>query len=427
MSKKVSFKKFTEQDVARYRAEVDNIINKICSGQLYGTNYKDVFEAMKFYYEQQKYEVPFVVICENPMEMGIISNVMKNLYFSKEKGFMKIYTQCVNLARSENPDTEILELASQSLLNYMLPSVVKIVEFYENFKENGNRGDLAKKLKNLAKEDKIVEVILKRNNSVNNVIRDVFSSAVNFLPTAGIFAHYHYLALDVLSEYYNKQLSEFKIFKEFHEKARIMYALTYKDVVIVCKYPKRVYLDGNGRFHNTKGAAIEMGYLHPSLKSDLYYIHGRAVEEKLFKKEFTLNDFISCNDEEKRAAMFEIIAEGSPDEIVNFFDLEEVDHQTITHNVKIPMFNNLGEFVGYKEQQEQETLILYHSKEKYKGAQDPLKPNSDENKLAWIRFVCPSTGTNYMIYTSPSFTSVIDAAKFARPFDMGEYQWTMRS
>jgi hypothetical protein len=84
--------------------------------------------------------------------------------------------------------------------------------------------------------------------------------------------------------------------------------------------------------------------------------------------------------------------------------------------------------IGEKTEVQKETITLYRTKQSFRGISDPLKPNSTKNKLAWIRFVCPSTGTNYMIYTSPSFKKAIDAAKHARAFQINtEYTWNYRS
>ncbi len=440
------FPRFTQKDISAVKYDVNDLTHKICSGKLYGYEYGKVYEAMKFYYGEQGLAAPFVVGCENPLEMQYISNMMRILHKYQEPKFMSLYNQCLAIARSKNPDIKMLEMASQALFDYVLPVVVQLVEFYKKAKEHKLfLGRFSGALKSLF-DDKQKEIMKEFDNMTSSspalkyissklskldLYRALFTYTLNFLPTAGILSNYHYLVLGILNQYYRQTqlMRNFDEFKRHHEESRVMHALTFKEVVVVSKYPKRVHVDQNNRFHNTKGVAIEMGCSHPLLNLSLYFIHGRPVHRKeLITEGFTLEDFIRCMDEEERAMMFEIVNERSPDAIIDFFQLVEIDRQTIEHDVKIPMYNSLGEFVGFKEAKEQETLILYHSRQEFEDVRDPMMVYSFRSKLAWIRFVCPSTGTNYMIYTSPSFKSAIEAAKYSRPFSIDiPYQWTQRS
>ena len=100
--------------------------------------------------------------------------------------------------------------------------------------------------------------------------------------------------------------------------------------------------------------------------------------------------------------MYELIGEQN---MMTFLNTEIVDSQSIMHNN--------GDI---------EELILIKTKNTF--------PELENKPLAWIKFKCPSTGSNYHIATNPDFTDVIEAAKFHRPFgDLSdvEYQWNFRS
>ncbi|MDW8466871.1 MAG: hypothetical protein RML35_12080 [Chloroherpetonaceae bacterium] len=103
----------------------------------------------------------------------------------------------------------------------------------------------------------------------------------------------------------------------------------------------------------------------------------------------------------------EIILSKGNDYCLEFLHAEEVDRKTISHRVSIPVFSPTGEYVGEKEDIQEETLILYRTKFSVPEAINPLT-RKNHAKLAWIQFVCPSTGTNYLISTSPSFDNMIE-------------------
>lgn len=82
--------------------------------------------------------------------------------------------------------------------------------------------------------------------------------------------------------------------------------------------------------------------------------------------------FINTSNEETRAAMYEILLRRGTDEMLNFLHAEEVDRARIKHMVKIPMADVFGNFVGVKEETQEEEMILYRTKEGIPMVVDPV-------------------------------------------------------
>jgi hypothetical protein len=172
-----------------------------------------------------------------------------------------------------------------------------------------------------------------------------------------------------------------------------------KGLCIVSAFPIAIHRDENNRLHSVTGPAITFadGY-------GQYWIHGRNIPAWIITnpEQITKEKFITESNSEIRAAMYEVLGtEG----VLHLLEAIEVDTQTILHPCN-----------------ENETLTLYKTKEKFQEL--------DNSPLAWVRFVCPSTGTNYLIDVEPHHTNVIDAAKSTRSdiFDFAEaYAWNFRA
>ena len=57
-----------------------------------------------------------------------------------------------------------------------------------------------------------------------------------------------------------------------------------------------------------------------------------------------------------------------------------------------------------------EELVLYKTKKKF--------PETGDQPFAWIRFICPSTGTNYLIDVEPKWNTALEAAVSTSPFEL---------
>lgn len=209
-------------------------------------------------------------------------------------------------------------------------------------------------------------------------------------------------------------------------KTGIYELYAFDGICIVCEMPK-VFQDEQKRLHNPKGPAAiwRDGF-------EQYFIHGRAISGKLFDG-FSKRDFLSEQNEDTKAAMYEIIEANGEGSMLEFLGAEEVDKHTFIHTVNIygdPYIDEYGDICNkiIKQEKQQEEMILYKTKETFAGEVD-INGNSP-CPLSWLKMTCPSTGSNYLIPTDSSFNNCIDAAKYHRPSKVPaelDYVWNQRN
>jgi len=174
----------------------------------------------------------------------------------------------------------------------------------------------------------------------------------------------------------------------------VCHAFFWKDIVLALPMPT-VRQDELNLLHSTVYPAIEWP---GGIKS--YYIHGREIPESVFTYYGTpelRTKFLTENNEDIRAGIVTLVKEREGNEgLLNFLEAEIVDEKEISH------------FVGYSE-----VIRLYKTKEKYNFLQN--RKGEFGQPYCWSEFLCPSTGTPYLIDNSADFTDAIEAAKFLRP------------
>lgn len=177
------------------------------------------------------------------------------------------------------------------------------------------------------------------------------------------------------------------------------------DIALSLKCPEYIKLNENGEYHAVDGPAIAWN------KNRFYYINGREIPSWIFEKGFTKKQFITEENSELMAAMYEILKGKGEQHVLDFLGAEIVDEKTIVHK-----------------NGESETMVLYKTKETF-----PEEENLNGNRdcpLAWLKMTCPSTGTNYLIPTDSSFTDAVNCAKYHRPERIPEdirYSWDSRN
>ena len=111
------------------------------------------------------------------------------------------------------------------------------------------------------------------------------------------------------------------------------------------------------------------------------------------KNNLTKEKFLNEENEDIRAGIVEVLGE---EELLKLLNAECVNESKVEHK-----------------NGEAETLLLYKTKETIAEEED-LNGKSNV-PLAWLRMTCPSTGSNYLIFTDSSFNTAIEAAKYHRP------------
>lgn len=189
----------------------------------------------------------------------------------------------------------------------------------------------------------------------------------------------------------------------------IEFTIEFEKAIIITQ-PALYYKKSGRSLHCTDGPAAlwEDGYAQ-------FYINGRRMPKWIFEKhkkgELTKNDFIKEENEDVKAGIYEIVESSGEGSMLEFLGATETDRDLVTHGN--------GDI---------EELVLYKTKEKFKEETD-LKGNSNV-PLAWLRMICPSTGTRYLIPTDSSFDNCIEAAKYHRPSQVPtklQYKWMSRN
>ena len=218
-----------------------------------------------------------------------------------------------------------------------------------------------------------------------------FSTYINY-SDFGWLSFYEYFLnnTNILKEYKESLLTIIK----FVENSYI--SIQLDNLCIVSKYPKFISRNENNDLHNTKQAAIEFkdGYKQ-------YYVNGRFIEEDTFlnSQEVESAKIIFKNEvnEDIKACIITIIKENFGNGgLLKMLDAVLIDEQKVSHSN------------GYTE-----TLRLYHSKQKYSFLQN--SKGELNQPYAWFEETCPSTGAIYLLDTCPTFTNVLDCAKWHRP------------
>lgn len=200
---------------------------------------------------------------------------------------------------------------------------------------------------------------------------------------------------------------------DLYQNSNVYSSIFSELVCVVSKYPKKIHRNINNDLHNTNGSSVEWNNSTDMTNFDCYYVNGRNINKELFKKvnskEFTFEDFKLLSNEDEKAAVLTIIKENEGNVgLMKFLNAICIDEKIIKHEN------------GYSE-----TIKLFQTKEKF----DILQNSKGEfnQPYAWINMKCPSTGSEYLIDTCPTFTDVLKCAKWHRPKlvpDSVDYIWT---
>jgi hypothetical protein len=109
--------------------------------------------------------------------------------------------------------------------------------------------------------------------------------------------------------------------------------------------------------------------------------------------------FFTEKNSEIRGAMYSVLGEKR---IMEMLGAIEIDKQLIQHA-----------------NDEVEIVKLFKTSE--------IFPEIGNNPLAWVKFTCPSTGTDYLIACEPHYINAKDAAISLSIFDNSEYSFNFRT
>jgi hypothetical protein len=472
-----TLKDLTPEIIKKIPSYKERCLEGISDGQRFENfNLKDAEEAVNWNYKKCCYRKPVVIVAENPLETQLLFNYIK---YSEKFNIILYYLYCLknNIEFQENKlDSKLhsklytqlngqlnsqLNYQLNSQLNYQLESQLlnqldsqlhdqlwyQLRSQLRSQLESQLRSQLYIQLRSLllsqlhsqlnsqlwsqlgsqlwSQLGSQLESQLRSqldsqlgsqlwnqfNHRLSSQLRSQLRNYNNsYLFTLDIYSNCYYTWYKFIKEEFNLPLTIEKDFEKcfyLQRKSGIYSAIFSELVCVVSKYPKKIYWNNNFQLHNTVGSAIEWNSFSELTKLNCYRINRRIIPNYLFEKEFTKEDFYKETNEEIRAAMYEIKA----DKIFEFLDCKLVDSQIITHR-----------------NGDKEKLELYQTKEKFKEVSNL---NNEANQpLCWLKLVCPSTGTGFLIPTDSTFNNALDAAKYHRPLSVPlslNYSWSSRS
>jgi len=195
--------------------------------------------------------------------------------------------------------------------------------------------------------------------------------------------------------YFDFDFTDFDNYKKLLQSG-IYEMIPFKNIVFVSTCPIEVYQDENKRLHNIHGPAVRFkdGY-------EVFAIRGRILPAWIWKQKETITKekFISESNAEIRAGMYSVLGEKR---IMEILGAVEVDKQLVQHQN--------GDI---------EILKLFKTTETFFEI--------GNTPLAWVKFICPSTGTDYLIACEPHHVNAKEAAASLSIFDKSEYSFNYRT
>jgi hypothetical protein len=187
-------------------------------------------------------------------------------------------------------------------------------------------------------------------------------------------------------------------FKQYKKilKSGVFNAYEFENCVFAIQPPIYVERNSQGRLHSTSTAAVKFRD-----GSSYYFINGRPIPEWVIEKKdsITKDQFLQEKNSDIKGAIYEVLgSEG----IINLLGAEITDSKTIHHaNGDV------------------ETVELLKTKDTF--------PELDNEPMAWVKMICPSTGTNYLIGVEPKYNDATEAIASLSPFTKEEYSFNFRS
>ena len=196
-----------------------------------------------------------------------------------------------------------------------------------------------------------------------------------------------------------KVIDNFK-FKQYKKliKSNCFNAYEYENYVFAIQPPIVIKRNNSGQLHSPNDAAIQF-----KDGTQYFYINGRSLPswiwEKAEKGEITQKMFIDEKNAEIKGGIYEVLGQKR---MIDLLGAKEVDTRNIVHKN--------GDI---------ETVTLLKTEEIFEEI--------GNQPFAWVKMVCPSTGTQYLQGVEPHHTDALKAIASLSMFKPEEYSFDMRS
>ena len=446
-----TIKDFTPEIKAKIPEYQARALKGIFDGGRYSAfNFESAYKAVCLQYEKCGYKKPVMIVAENPYEAQIIFNFIQQtkfwlvlIHFIKE-GNLKIessqldsqldsqlYSQLHSQLDSQLGSQLGSQLRSQlrSQLDSQLDSQLSS-QLYSQL-DSQLRSQLYSQLHSQLSSQLSSQLYSQLDSQLYSQLdsqlysqlysqldSQLYSQLDSQLDSHDIKYHNTYLfTLNILSDYYfiwwNFIAKEFnidaeicptlEIFSTAQENSNIYSAIYSELVCVVSKYPKKIYRNASNALHNPIGPSVEWGCYSQATRWDCYYINGRNLPvwiwQKAEKNGFTKEDFLKEANSEVKGGIYEVMGQSK---MMTLLGAVEIDKRTIVHK-----------------NGDMEEVTLLKTKEKF--------AEIDNQPFAWVKMICPSTGTTYLQGVEPHHKNAIDAIASLSMFESKEYSFDLRS
>ena len=225
----------------------------------------------------------------------------------------------------------------------------------------------------------------------NKLIYESFSSCGN-VSDFGWVAFYDYFRK---LNYFKFDWSDFLSFQQLL-KSGVYDFVAFRNFLIVSSCPIETHRDQNNRLHNINGASVVF-----KDEYSVFAIHGRILPSWIWidKEKITKEQFVLTKNAEIRGGIYAVLGEKK---IMELLECLEIDKQLIQH-----------------QNDDVEIVKLFRTIETFSEI--------GNKHLAWVKFICPSTGTEYLIACEPHHTNAKEAAASLSIFKKEEYSFDYRT
>jgi hypothetical protein len=222
----------------------------------------------------------------------------------------------------------------------------------------------------------------------------------------GIYARYYYTWYKFIQDEFKIKTTgaaaELDTLEALNWKANIYSAIFCEEVCIVSKYPTKIVRNDKNLLHNPAYQAVTWNSTYECTAwDDCYYINGRNIPAHIFNKakSLTREEFIKEKNSDYKGAWYEILGQKG---VMDLLGAEPVDQQTLVHAN--------GDL---------EEITLLKTKEVF--------AEIDNQPFAWVKMVCPSTGTQYLQGVEPHHEDARSAIASLSRLNPEDYSWDLRS
>jgi hypothetical protein len=231
-----------------------------------------------------------------------------------------------------------------------------------------------------------------RSSVGNSVLQSTFVEYSNYngWSNFGWVSFYDFFErINILDDY------NFRKYKKLI-KSNCFNAYEYENYIFAIQPPVTIERNDAGRLHCSKKAAIEF-----KDGTSYYFINGRSIPEKIFlqAESLTKEQFLSENNSDYKGAWYEILGQ---QKMMYLLGAKEINTSRIVHKN--------GDI---------ETVTLFKTENTFSEI--------DNQPFAWVKMICPSTGTQYLQGVEPHHTCALDAIASLSPFKKEEYTFDFRS